>query len=965
VEAPEQLLKVILLGAVEGEMEVWVNGRAAGKVIGLAQATSLDVTSWVRPGRNVIGVRGVNTEGAVRVAVLLEMNGDLARQRWATSGPGWISRTGAGEGWANVGATREGWGGVVSLGKTDAGGGVNPFDPKKMMDAYNSWKMAIGAGVATDPSGFQVPAGFRVELVRSAQPGEDSWVAMAFDGRGRVTLAREKRGLMRLGLEGSKVTRVEVVHETLMECRGLLYVGDALYCNANNTKALVRLRDADGDGRFEKAEELLKTEGGVGHGRNHVKLGPDGWLYVVHGNNVKLPGGLSVRSPLRGYEEDQVLKNPWDVAMFDGDVVVPAGHVLRMNPERPTEVELFAGGMRNPMDVAFNRDGELFTFDADMEWDVGAPWYMPNRVLHVVAGADYGFRRGTGRFRSHYADTLPSVVDIGLASPTAVFFGSGGRFPEKYRDALYVCDWAYGRILAVGLKATGASYRGSSEVFLSGRPLNVTDGCIGPDGALWFVTGGRGTQSGLYRVTYAEGDGAGGVVVTATSGAGAEVTSREARELRRRLEGFGVGNAEWTDSMVEQAWVAMGSEDRWIRYAARQAIERAPKARWVGRLVTDTHVARLMEAGLVLARTKGLGDEAGGGVVRRLLALRGRELSEESLRTLVRVWSVAWARDGARMEPHREQVLAQCEGIYPCSDSIANADLCRLLVVLRSRVILSRTLPLLERATSSEELMEYLFLLRFQKEGWSLESRRVWFDAMARASKMAGAQNYFRALSAVRAEMESSVPPGERAPLIAMVTKSNVARAAAGVEGGAKLNAWRLETLLPEMSKVKSGRSHARGQQALIKGQCVTCHRVSADGGGAGGVSGPDLTQVGARFGSRDLLEQILNPSKVIDEKYRQVLLTLKDGSEVGGILEREDDAEVVVRPSLLGEGVERVKKAEIRERGVSGVSPMPEGLLDVLTLEEVLDLVAFLEAGGKAEDGRFVRGVEDGVGKR
>lgn len=113
------------------------------------------------------------------------------------------------------------------------------------------------------------------------------------------------------------------------------------------------------------------------------------------------------------------------------------------------------------------------------------------------------------------------------------------------------------------------------------------------------------------------------------------------------------------------------------------------------------------------------------------------------------------------------------------------------------------------------------------------------------------------------------------------------------------------------------------------------------------------------------MLEQILNPSKVIDEKYRQVLLTLKDGSEVGGIVEREDEMEVVVRQSLLGEGVERVKKAEIRERGVSGVSPMPEGLLDVLTLEEVLDLVAFLEAGGKAEDGRFVRGLEDGVGKR
>src|SRR5690606_29404292 len=143
-----------------------------------------------------------------------------------------------------------------------------------------------------------------------------------------------------------------------------------------------------------------------------------------------------------------------------------------------------------------------FTFDADMEWDVRTPWYMPNRVLHLVSGADFGWRRGTGRFPARYVDTLPSVVDIGLGSPTAVFFGYGGRMPERYAEAFFICDWAYGRILAVHLRPEGASYAAETETFIAGRPLNVTDGCIGPDGALWFLTGGRGTQSGLYRVSY-------------------------------------------------------------------------------------------------------------------------------------------------------------------------------------------------------------------------------------------------------------------------------------------------------------------------------------------------------------------------------------------------------------------------------------------------------------------------------
>ena len=50
--------------------------------------------------------------------------------------------------------------------------------------------------------------------------------------------------------------------------------------------------------------------------------------------------------------------------------------------------------MRNPFDIAFNHDGELFTYDADMEWDIGEPWYRPTRINHVISGAEFGFRNG-------------------------------------------------------------------------------------------------------------------------------------------------------------------------------------------------------------------------------------------------------------------------------------------------------------------------------------------------------------------------------------------------------------------------------------------------------------------------------------------------------------------------------------------------------------------------------------------
>src|SRR5690606_18145596 len=90
----------------------------------------------------------------------------------------------------------------------------------------------------------------------------------------------------------------------------------------------------------------------------------------------------------------------------------------------------------------------------------------------------------------------------GLSSPTGMEFGTRGDFPAPYRQSLFMGDWQHGRILAVTLEPHGASYACEYGVFLEGGALNVSDLTFGPDGALYFITGGRGSQSGLYRVAY-------------------------------------------------------------------------------------------------------------------------------------------------------------------------------------------------------------------------------------------------------------------------------------------------------------------------------------------------------------------------------------------------------------------------------------------------------------------------------
>ena len=158
-------------------------------------------------------------------------------------------------------------------------------------------------------------------------------------------------------------------------------------------------------------------------------------------------------------------------------------------------VELFASGVRNAYDLAFNEHGELFTYDSDMESDLGMAWYRPTQVMHVVAGSEFGWRSGWSKWPDYYADVMPPLVETGRGSPTGVVAYNHFMFPTKYHNALFVGDWSEGRILAVKLERDGAGYKANTEVFLQGEPLNVTDLAVGPDGNLYFSTGGRSTVS--------------------------------------------------------------------------------------------------------------------------------------------------------------------------------------------------------------------------------------------------------------------------------------------------------------------------------------------------------------------------------------------------------------------------------------------------------------------------------------
>ena len=302
--------------------------------------------------------------------------------------------------------------------------------------------------------------------------------------------------------------RRQVIETQVTNCQGVSFIRGWLFAVGNGPQGpgIYRLSDADTDGNFEQCELVKGARGAMGeHGPHAVVLGPDGSLYFNNGNHAHLKPPIDPASPVNIAYEGELLPHFDDARGHAAGIMAPGGEILRSDDDGKTWKRVVAG-FRNEYDFAFNSDGELFTFDSDMEWDVGLPWYRPVRVNHCPVGAEFGWRNGSGKWPAYFFDSLPAVHDVGRGSPTGVTFYQGTQFPAKFHDSFLICDWSQGRVLAVFLKRAGASYSAESTDLVTGQPLNCTDIEVGPEGSVYFTTGGRGTQGGLFRVTWTGGD---------------------------------------------------------------------------------------------------------------------------------------------------------------------------------------------------------------------------------------------------------------------------------------------------------------------------------------------------------------------------------------------------------------------------------------------------------------------------
>lgn len=815
---------------------------------------------------------------------------------------------------------------------------------------------------ATPIDRIKAAKGFKVELLYSV-PGDTqgSWVNLCADNKGRLLVSDQFGGLYRITPPASGETLshadVQPVPADIRAVNGMVWAFDALYVAVNDYEkktpsGLYRISDSDGDDQLDKVELLREMHAKGDHGVHAVVPSPDGKsLFLVTGNNTT-PTDLAETSQVRQvWGEDHLLPSMPDGRGHNRGRLAPGGIIYKVDPDGKN-FEAYANGFRNIFDASFNRDGELFTYDADMEYDFNVPWYRPTRICHVTSGAEYGWRNGAGKRPVFYVDNLPPVLDIGPGSPTGTTFGYGAKFPAKYQNALYALDWSWGKLYAVHLTPDGSTYTATKEEFVTGAPLPITDAIIHPgDGAMYFTIGGRKVQSGLYRVTYV-GD-------ESTDLVKANVTESEACKTRRELEAF---HGRQDPDAIQTAWPHLSSADRFIQFAARTAIEHQPVEMWADKALSETNPKVQVQALLALTRVTGVCPQhrtdstppidtvMRDKLLTAILAFDLPTLDPTSQLSLQRTLQIVLNRFGRPDDATVQKLIDAIDPLFPSESAELNWLLCETLAWLQSPTVAAKAMVLIEAAPTQEEQVQYARSIRFLKSGWSDELQTAYFEWFLKAANYRGGASFAKFIEFIRDDAVASLSETQKESLKELLAKKPEKKSAlenlGEIFAGRSETKWTLDELsLAAKSQLKQ-RDFKNGRKMFAAAACYACHRFNNQGG----MTGPDLTTAGRRYSAHDLLDQVINPSKVINDQFSSVKVLTLDGTIHTGVVVNLKGDSFTLNTDLTDPNKRvSIDRNEIEQLVVSKTSPMPAGLFDRMTKDEILDLTAYLISGGDA----------------
>jgi putative heme-binding domain-containing protein len=810
---------------------VWVNGVKVGEGNDWKKVYRFDVRPHIVDGRNVLAVQVHHPQPGpagllVRLAYIPNGQSRLA----LASDSSWTVNNVVPSGWETTKFSDSGWTNAKVLGPYGKTG---------------RWTGQVWEGGGDDR--FTVPPNFRVEMVaKNPEPSDPfSLINMCFDAKGRLFVSKESGPILLCGQPKNDgvLESVKPYCTQVKSSQGMCWVKDALYLVGDGPQGtgLYRCRDTKGADQIDQVQLVHKFRGGMGeHGPHAVLHGPDGKLYLCIGNHAgATPKSLAPNSPLTRWPtgdmgpdqgqpnttEDVLLPRLDDAHGHAAGIRAPGGTIWRLD-EDGTNFSLVVAGFRNHFDAAFSPDGELFTFDSDMEWDEALPWYRPVRVCHCPPGADFVWRTGAANTPGYYIDSLPPVAETGRGSPVGLEFYAHHAFPAKYRGALFMGDWSLGIIWAAHLKPSGASYECEVEKFCTGAPMNVTDLAVGPDGSLYFTMGGRHTQGGVYRIRYdgpigpapaadqplAPWSAARDKVATIQDLKVLHAMSRSAdprvranvTEQLGRLGGEDVREpllralADHSPFVRRRACEALirsgieppmedlrpllGQSDRFLRTAGRLVLQRIDPRKWAEALLQDDDNLVALEAIVTLCKTNHAAEYAG--AIFERLHHQSHDGDVQSQLNYLRAIQLALVHCPPPRSGMVRGIAIDLLEMFPSKDWRINRELAILLTDLRRERVLDEPVharvltALLSAGDDRQQQIHYFYCLRLLHDGWQPEEKQqllAWYEA-TRTWK--GGHSFTPFLENILRDWLPCLVPADRAAVFAKVEQMPITAAA-------------------------------------------------------------------------------------------------------------------------------------------------------------------------------------------
>jgi putative heme-binding domain-containing protein len=324
--------------------------------------------------------------------------------------------------------------------------------------------------------------------------------------------------------------------------------------------------------------------------------------------------------------------------------------------------------------------------------------------------------------------------------------------------------------------------------------------------------------------------------------------------------------------------------------------------------------------------------------------------------------------------------------LFPHADRLVNRELVSLLIFLDSPTVVAKTVPLLsvaepvgtapeEQASKSllarndnygkvvnsvsdsrsdRQQMMMAYNLRHATVGWTPKLRVEFFSWFARTAPWKGGNSFSGFIQNIRTETLANVAdPGERAALNALSKPAATHFAAGAVAPKGPGRDYSVADATALLQGGLTGRNFTQGKGLFAATACIVCHRFNHDGGGIG----PDLSGAGSRYIIKDLMENLVEPSKVISDQYDSQQFDLADGSTLVGRIVGEEKGELQIMSNPFAPDEKtKVKSSDVKSRKTYPISMMPPGLINALNPEELKDLTAYILSGGNPNDKMFAQ---------